>query len=88
MDGYDKLRNAIIFKAVEDYRYALSVFKKQASGKKVSKTMMWNAEKMKNEVERFFRSQLFHELCDLDPETLIRKLKEEVGGKDGYSEVF
>ena len=69
-DPYTRLANAIILQAVKDYRDAN---KKLARGKTNK-----NAEADKNEVLRFFRSDWFGALTELDPEMLIRKLDEEV----------
>lgn len=69
-DPYTRLANAIILQAVKDYRDAN---KKLARGKTNK-----NAEMEKNEVLRFFRSDWFGALTELDPEMLIRKLDEEV----------
>lgn len=69
-DPYTRLANAIILQAVKDYRDAN---KKLARGKTNK-----NAEADKNEVLRFFRSDWFGALTEIDPEMLIRKLDEEV----------
>lgn len=69
-DPYTGLANAIILQAVKDYRDANS---KLAKGK-----VNREAERMKNEVLRFFRSGWFSALTEIDPEMLIRKLDEEV----------
>ena len=68
-DPYEALANAIILQAVKDYRDAN---KKLRKGRKNS-----SAEDMKNQCLRFFRSDFFGVLTDLDPEFLIRKLEEE-----------
>ena len=56
--GYIELANAIILKAVDDYR------KTEVASEKTS-------------IIRFFRSDWFSVLTDLDPEVLIEKLKKE-----------
>lgn len=68
---YTGLANAIILQAVKDYRDAI---KKLLKGK-----MNREALAKRDEVLRFFRSQWFGELTEIDPEMLIRKLNEEVG---------
>jgi hypothetical protein len=69
-DNYENLANAIILRAVRDYRKAL---KKLA---KFPDDII--AMSRKQEVERFFRSRWFKVLTSLDPEMLIRKLNAEV----------
>ncbi|MCC8106431.1 MAG: hypothetical protein LIO99_10600 [Clostridiales bacterium] len=70
MDAYESLANAIILRAVRDYRDAL---KKPARGRENT-----SAEDTKRECERFFRSQWYSALTSVDGEMLIRKLNEEV----------
>lgn len=61
-DAYSKLANAIILKAVSDYR---------SSG----------SQRTQNEIKRFFRSEWFEALTDLDGEKIIKKLEQERNGK-------
>lgn len=70
MTPYENLANAIVLRAVEDYRDALkrlAGFPHDHDGKGT-----------KAEVERFFRSGWFSTLTALDPEILIEKLTMEV----------
>ena len=64
-NGYEALAQAIIIQAVNDYRRAL---KGDARGRC-------------REIERFFRSEWFSVLTKVNPEMLIRKLREEVKKK-------
>ena len=67
---YEDLANAIILMAVKDYRDAL---------KKLMKRPRYGpAQDLKNEVERFFRSDWYRELTSVDGNILIKKLKSEV----------
>ena len=68
-DPYEKLAEAIVLNAVKDYRKALHTLKYHPKSAP--------ANKMKVECEKFFLSGWFCELCTLDGEDLIRKLKEE-----------
>ncbi len=70
MTPYENLANAIILKAVEDYRDVLNRLNDFPDDRDSLRT--------KYEVERFFRSGWFSVLTALDPEILIRKLNEEV----------
>ena len=69
-EPYQDLANAIILMAVKDYRDAL---------KKLTKRPRYgSAQDLKNEVERFFRSDWYRELTSVDGEILIKKLQAEV----------
>ncbi len=70
MTPYENLANAIILRAVEDYRDVLNRLNDFPDDRDSLRT--------KYEVERFFRSGWFSVLTALDPEILIRKLNEEV----------
>lgn len=70
MTPYENLANAIILRAVDDYRDSL---KRLASFPHDR-----DSRRTKAEVERFFRSGWFSTLTTLDPEVLIKKLNEEV----------
>lgn len=69
-DSYERLANAIVLKAVKDYRHALKRLKKYPENEDALYT--------KFEVERFFRSDWYTLLTTVDPETLIKRLNEEV----------
>ncbi len=69
IDPYEKLANAIIMQAVKDYRAAKKKLKKRPTNK--------DAELMVIDTEKFFRSDWFTALTDVDGEVLLRKLQEE-----------
>ena len=71
MNGpYQNLANAIILKAVDDYRDALRDLRINPSYSDAQRTL--------SDVERFFRSGWFSALTTIDPEVLIKKLQSEV----------
>lgn len=70
-DPWEGLANAIIRQAVADYRAAC---KKIRSGK----DRKHEAERVKQECLRFFRSGWFGTLTNLDPEYLITRLDSEM----------
>lgn len=70
MDGYERLANAIIIQAAKDYRAALRRLRRKPNIK--------DAKAEKESIERFFRSDWFRTLTEVDGEMLIRKLNEEV----------
>lgn len=61
--NYENLANAIILQAVKDYRAS---WKKGRSGAAV-----------RREIEKFFRSDMFSNITEVNPDYLITKLKEE-----------
>lgn len=69
-EPYQDLANAIILRAVKDYREALRKLKKRPN--------YGPAQDIKNEVERFFRSDWYRELTSVDGNVLIKKLQAEV----------
>lgn len=70
IDPYEDLANAIVLQAVKDYRDALKKLMKYPRHE--------SAKRTKAEVERFLRSDWYGELTTVEPEILLRKLKEEV----------
>lgn len=66
---YEDLANAIILQAVKDYR-ALKSLKANSRNR--------TAQADKAEIERFFRSQWYSALTDVNGEMLIRSLQKEV----------
>ena len=67
---YEDLANAIILQAVKDYRMALKSLKANSHNRA--------AQADKAEIERFFRSQWYSALTDVNGEMLIRSLQKEV----------
>ena len=67
--NWEDFAQAIILKAIEDYRNAMKPARYSSEIKKARGAI--------REIERFFRSEWFEVLTELDGETLIRKLKEE-----------
>ena len=67
---YKTIANAIILQAVKDYRMALKGLKANSQNR--------TAQADKAETERFFRSQWYSTLTDVNGEMLIRSLRKEV----------
>lgn len=67
---YERLAGAIVSKAVDDYRYTLRKLKKYP--------LNYNLNGQKEELLRFFRSDWFTLLTDIDSEMLIHKINEEI----------
>ena len=73
-DGYSELANAIVMQAVKDWRDSVRKLKKRPRYDP--------AKQMRDECERFFRSEWFEQLTDVDGRVILRKLKQEEGVYD------
>lgn len=69
-DGYADLANEIIMQSVRDYRKSLKTLKSDATDKQ--------ANKMKRDVERFFKSEWFKSLTSISPELIMERVISEV----------
>jgi hypothetical protein len=74
-ENYEALANAVIMQAVKDFRAALKRKKCFPDDGK--------AEKDIREITRFFCSQYFQALSDLDGPRLVKKIIEMEGGDAG-----
>lgn len=73
--GYPALAAAIVRQAVDDYRFADRLIKGNITY--CSTAREGNHHSTKREVIAFLRSQWYGTLCDINPERIINKLKEE-----------
>ena len=69
-ENWEDLANAIILKAVDDYRRCRRLVRQKPDLKE--------AQKMIREVEQFFCSRWFCQLADLDGPQILDRLKKEV----------
>ena len=83
MSAWHDLANAIIEKAVDDYRVSLKRIRKCEEGSK----RRLEAEYTKGEVEQFLLSSYFQVLTDLDGKTLLHRLQEEDRKKHGERKI-
>ena len=70
MDPYEKLANAIVILAANDYRSALKRLKKTPRNRE--------AKAAASDLERFFRSGWYSALTSVDGEYLIENIRKEV----------
>lgn len=70
-EGYERLGNEIIILAAKDYKRALKVLQKDPDN--------YTALGEVDSIERFFHGRLYGAITNIDPDVLIRKLKEDVG---------
>ncbi len=73
-DAYEDLANAIVLQAVKDWRKAVKTLKKRPRYEA--------AKQMRDDCERFFRSDWFEELTSVDGSVILRKLKQEENIRD------
>jgi len=69
-ENWEKLAQAIILQAVEDYRKCRRLVRRKPG--------QVEAQKMIREVEAFFRSRWFMQLSDTDGNQIIELLRREV----------
>ena len=69
-DPYQNLVNAIVAQAAQDYLSALKKLKKNPRNRMAMDEAM--------QLEKFFHSGWYEILTDVDPDYLIRKLREKV----------
>lgn len=74
-ENYEALANAVIMQAVKDFRAALKRKKRFPDDRKAKKDI--------REITRFFCSQYFQALSDLDGPSLVKKIIEMEGGDAG-----
>ena len=67
-DPYENLANAVVIKAAKDHRRAVSALRRNNNSER--------AKYMLNETERFFLSDWFTVLTDLDGDVLMTKIRE------------
>ena len=75
VDGWELLSNAIIVQAVKDFRHAYRRLKHKPDDKYAQSTV--------REVTRFFHSQYFEALTDLDGPALLNRIMREMDEKYG-----
>ena len=68
---YDKLADAIVLQAVKDYRALLRKGKKNINNREIMRELAKR--------EKFFHSEWYLLLTNVDPEFLIEKLRKEIG---------
>ena len=70
MSGYEALANAIITQAAKDFRAAYKRMKRFPNDGR--------AQEEVREITKFFCSQWFEMLSDVDGPTLLKKMKDEI----------
>ena len=70
MSGYEALANAIIIQAAKDFRAAYKRMKRFPNDGRAKEEV--------REITKFFCSQWFEMLSDVDGPTLLKKMKDEI----------
>ena len=78
MEPYSELANAIILRAIDDYRRSLERLNylletPQFNGKRIVEIKMEI-----DKIESFFRSEWYDEMTDISGEDVIKKVRKEV----------
>ncbi len=68
-EEFENLANAVILQAVKDWRWAVKVLKKRSR--------YLPAREMREDCEKFFRSEWFGQLTGIDGSFILQKLKQE-----------
>ena len=79
MDPYQRLANAIVLQAVEDYKAALHWLKRHPTN---SGTRWIDNVNMACECEQFFCGQWIEMLTNLDGREIMRQIREDVYGRE------
>lgn len=74
--GLENIRFAIVMAAVKEYSVKYRLFLR-LKNKGASITKMNNVKGDLRALERFFRSEWFELLCDIDPEFIIRTIQND-----------
>lgn len=88
MDPYERLANAVIIRAAQDYRSARKRLRRHLKNEPVKlsdkdeRWIKWDVKKKDmlieiSEIERFFKSEWFMVLSDADGPALFEKLRKE-----------
>lgn len=79
MEPYSRLANAIILRAVDDYRGHLDTLKYLLETPEFNGVRIVEIKRQIDKLERFFRSEWYNELTNISGEDVIRNIRKEVG---------
>ena len=68
---YQQLANAIVLQAARDYQSAIYILKRESDDYKM--------QSLKNEIERFVKSDYFAILTSIDGEEVLYRIRKEMG---------
>lgn len=70
----ENIKYRIVYQAIDDYRKYSRVIREN---RKIGEFSVKRAKKMIREVEQFFNSNWYREICDIPAEIILNKLREE-----------
>lgn len=76
-EGYDFLVEAIVLRAISDYRTALR-YKDREAKSQYMKNKVSECKKMYVEVRSFFHSEYYRDLCKIDGDKIMKHIEGEV----------
>ena len=79
MEPYRNLANAIILRAVDDYRGHLDTLNYLLKTPEFNGVRIVEIKRQIDKLERFFRSEWYDEMTNISGEDIIRKVRKEVG---------
>lgn len=77
MEGYDFLVEAIILRAISDYKTALR-YKDKEANTDYMKTKVSEAQRMYSDVRWFFHSEHYRDMCKIDGDRILKHIENEV----------
>ena len=78
MEPYSNLANAIILRAIDDYRRSLERLNYLLKTPEFNGRRIVETKREIDEIEEFFRSEWYDEMTDISGEDVIRKIRKEV----------
>ncbi len=78
MAPYKKLANAIVLRAVDDYRKVLKKLKYLNETPRINGVRITEIKRKIDKLEKFFLSEWFGELTNISGEDIIKKVRKEV----------
>ena len=76
-EGYDFLVEAIILRAISDYKTALRYKDREATSSYMIYKVL-EAKRMYEDVRSFFHSDYYRELCKIDGDRILKHVENEV----------
>lgn len=78
MEPYSRLANAIILRAVDDYRNHLDTLNYLLKTPEFNGIRITEIKRQIDKLEKFFRSEWYDEMTNISGEDIIRKVRKEV----------
>lgn len=76
-EGYDFLVEAIILRAISDYKTALRYKDREAKSQYMLYKVM-EAKRMYDDVRLFFHSEYYRNMCKIDGDRILKHIEDEV----------